>query len=40
MNNVEGIIEQIENICITIKTKEGFVVLPIKYFVDQKVEIK
>ena len=37
---VEGVIQQIDNICITIKTKEGIVVLPIKYFVDQKIEIK
>lgn len=40
VKNIEGVIEQIENICITIKTREGLVVLPIKYFVDQKVEIK
>ncbi|WP_298367934.1 mechanosensitive ion channel domain-containing protein [uncultured Lutibacter sp.] len=37
--NIEGEIQQIDNICITIKTKEGIVVLPIKKFVDQKVEI-
>ena len=37
---IEGVIEQIDNICITIKTNDGLVVLPIKYFVDQKVEIK
>jgi hypothetical protein len=37
---VEGIIQQIDNICITIKTDEGVVVMPIKSFVDQKVEIK
>jgi hypothetical protein len=37
---VEGVIQQIDNICITIKTKDGIVVLPIKDFVDQKVEIK
>ena len=37
---VEGVIQQIDNICITIKTKYGIVVLPIKDFVDQKVEIK
>ena len=36
---IEGVIQQIDNICITIKTKEGLVVLPIKTFVDQKVEI-
>ncbi len=37
---IEGVIQQIDNICITIKTEEGIVVLPIKSFVDQKVEIK
>ena len=36
---LEGVIQQIDNICITIKTKDGLVVLPIKYFVDQKIEI-
>lgn len=36
---IEGVIQQIDNICITIKTNEGLVVLPIKKFVDQKVEI-
>lgn len=40
VDDVEGIIEQIDNICVTIKTKDGLVILPIKYFVDQKVEIK
>lgn len=37
---IEGVIQQIDNICISIKTEDGLVVLPIKYFVDQKVEIK
>ncbi|UMB53616.1 mechanosensitive ion channel [Lutibacter sp. A64] len=37
--NIEGKIQQIDNISITIKTTEGLVVLPIKKFVDQKVEI-
>ena len=37
---IEGTIQQIDNICITIKTEESIVVLPIKYFVDQKIEIK
>lgn len=35
----EGVIEQIDNICITIKTDNGIIVVPIKQFVDQKVEI-
>ena len=36
---IEGVIQSIDNICITIKTDEGILVMPIKYFVDQKVEI-
>jgi hypothetical protein len=36
----EGIIQKIDNICITIKTNEGVVVLPIKDFVNKKIEIK
>lgn len=36
---IEGVIQSIDNICITIKTEEGILVMPIKYFVDQKVEI-
>ncbi|NLP57354.1 small-conductance mechanosensitive channel [Lutibacter sp. B1] len=38
-DGVEGVIQQIDNICITIKTGEGIVVLPIKDFVDKKIEI-
>ena len=38
--HIEGVIQQIDNICITIKTQEGIIVLPIKYFVDQKILIK
>lgn len=37
---VEGVIQEIDNICISIKTDDGIVVLPIKHFVDQKVIIK
>ncbi|SDX41275.1 Mechanosensitive ion channel [Lutibacter oricola] len=37
--SLEGVIQEIDNICITIKTSDGIVVLPIKKFVDQKVEI-
>lgn len=37
--DVEGIIQQIDNICITIKTNDGIVVLPIKEFVDKKIEV-
>lgn len=36
----EGTIQAIDNICITVKTKEGIVVMPIKKFVDQEIEIK
>ena len=36
---IEGKIQQIDNICITVKTKEETVVIPIKDFVDNKVEI-
>ncbi|MDV7187037.1 mechanosensitive ion channel [Lutibacter sp. TH_r2] len=36
----EGTIQQIDNICITIKTADGIVVIPIKKFVDQDIEIK
>lgn len=38
-DGIEGVIEHIDNICITIKTESGIVVLPIKDFVDKKVEI-
>lgn len=39
-NKIEGVIERIDNICITIKTKENVtVVLPIKDFVDKKIEV-
>ena len=37
--NIEGMIEQIDNLSVTIKTDNGLVVFPIKKFVDQKVEI-
>lgn len=36
---IEGKIQQIDNICITVKTKDETVVIPIKDFVDDKVEI-
>lgn len=38
--DVKGTIKKIDNICITIKTEEGQVVMPIKQFVNQKVEVK
>ena len=37
--NIEGIIDEIDNLSVTIKTEKGRVVFPIKKFVDQKVEI-
>ena len=37
---IEGVIEQIDNICITIRTKDGLVYMPIKKFVDQDIEVK
>lgn len=39
IKKIEGVIEQIDNICITIKTEKGIIKLPIKHFVDQKVEV-
>lgn len=36
----EGTIQAIDNICITIKTEEGILVMPIKKFVDQEIKIK
>ena len=36
---IEGTIQQIDNICITVKTKEETIVIPIKDFVDDKVRI-
>lgn len=40
LNKVEGTIQEIDNIYITIKTAEGTIVMPIKQFVNQKVLIK
>jgi len=37
---VEGVIQQIDNICITIKTVDSIVIIPIKDFVNQVVVIK
>ncbi|MFD0760779.1 mechanosensitive ion channel domain-containing protein [Lutibacter aestuarii] len=39
MKKVEGVIKQIDNLCITIDTNEGIVVVPIKKFVDSEVQI-
>ncbi|MBS9766576.1 MAG: hypothetical protein KGV44_03420 [Flavobacteriaceae bacterium] len=36
---IEGIIDNIDNICVKIKTENGILVIPIKEFVNQKVEI-
>lgn len=40
VNDIEGVVIAIDNICITIKTKEGKVVLPIKEVVDSKIILK
>ena len=37
---IEGVIQEIDNICISIKTEQGIVIMPIKHFVDLKVIIK
>lgn len=37
---IEGIIEKIDNICISIRTEKGTLVIPIKDFVNQKIEVK
>ena len=39
IKKVEGVIKQIDNLCITIDTNEGIVVVPIKKFVDSEVQI-
>ncbi|WGH75327.1 hypothetical protein P8625_14820 [Tenacibaculum tangerinum] len=39
-NDVEGVVIAVDNICVTIKTTEGKVVLPIKDVVDNKIVIK
>ncbi len=38
-DEIEGVVESIDNICVKIKTAKGIVVIPIKEFVNQKVEI-
>ncbi|NNK21137.1 MAG: mechanosensitive ion channel, partial [Flavobacteriaceae bacterium] len=37
---IEGTIEAIEGILVTIKTKEGKIVIPIEDLVQNKVELK
>jgi len=39
IKKVGGVIKQIDNLCITIDTNEGIVVVPIKKFVDSEVQI-
>ncbi len=36
---IEGVIQNIDNICVKIKTNKGVLVIPIKEFVNQKIEI-
>ena len=40
VDDIKGQIESIDNICITLKTVKGKVVIPIKELVDKKVEIE
>lgn len=40
INGVVGVITSIDNICVTIKTDDGDVIMPIKDFVDSKLTIK
>lgn len=40
ISDIEGTVIAIDNICITLSTKEGKVVLPIKEVVDNKITVK
>ena len=40
INDVEGVVVAIDNICVTIATVDGKVILPIKDVVDNKIVIK
>jgi len=40
INGVEGVVTSIDNICVTINTDEGKVIIPIKDFVDTKLTVK
>ena len=40
INDVEGVVVAIDNICVTVATVEGKVILPIKDVVDNKIVIK
>ncbi len=40
INDVEGVVTAIDNICLTVTTVEGKVVLPIKEVVDSKIVVK
>ncbi len=40
IGDVEGVVEAIDNICLTIKTVDGKVILPIRDVVDHKVILK
>lgn len=39
VNGVEGIVENVDNICVVLNTKNGKTVFPIKEIVDNKIEI-
>lgn len=40
MKNVEGTVETIDNICMTLKTSKGKVIIPIKEVVESTIEIE
>ncbi|WP_075341100.1 mechanosensitive ion channel family protein [Tenacibaculum agarivorans] len=40
IGDVEGVVTAIDNICLTLKTKEGEVIFPIKDVVDSKIIVK
>ncbi|UWX54134.1 mechanosensitive ion channel [Maribacter litopenaei] len=40
LNDIEGVIESIDNICVTVKTNQGKVIVPIHEIVENRVIIK
>jgi small-conductance mechanosensitive channel len=40
IKGIEGTVEAIDNICMTLRTSEGKMVIPIKKVMDNTVEIK
>ncbi|RCS28258.1 small-conductance mechanosensitive channel [Polaribacter sp. WD7] len=39
INNFEGVVENIDNICVTLQNEKGKIILPIKEIVNNKIEI-